>query len=92
MAKNPYRVLSRPFTKKADIIRAVLPKANDNCHVYATCASTEQARHLCELLNLGLETVAEQEVIATHSAKVTLRALPKKQPKKKPFKHKSRAR
>ena len=63
MAKNPYKVLSRPHTKRADIIRATLPKASDNCHVYATCASVESARHLCELLNLGLEAVAGQEVV-----------------------------
>jgi hypothetical protein len=74
MAKNPYKVLSRPYTKKADIIRAVLPKAHDNCHVYATCASTEQARHLCELLNLGLEVVAEEEVVAAPKRKRKARA------------------
>jgi hypothetical protein len=69
MAKNPYKVLSRPHTKKADIIRATLPKAHDSCHVYATCASVESARHLCELLNLGLEVVAAQEVVATPKRK-----------------------
>jgi len=57
MAKNPYKVLSRPNTKKADIIRTVLPAASTVCHVYASCSTRAEAIELCRLLNLGLEVI-----------------------------------
>jgi hypothetical protein len=59
---NPYKVLTRPNTKKADIIRATLPGAHDGCHVYAMCASREQASELCRLLNIGLAASEPQPV------------------------------
>ncbi len=70
MAKNPYKVLSRPNTKKADIIRTVLPGASTVCHVYASCATREQAVNLCRLLNLGLEVDMARELMVTPDNKV----------------------
>ncbi len=55
MAKNPYKVLLRPNTRKADIIRATLPNVHDRHFAYATCITEEQAIELCRLLNLGLD-------------------------------------
>ena len=60
MTKNLYRVLTRPNTKRTDIIRAILPPVFQNYHVYATCSSTEQAEELCRLLNIGLDLNVEK--------------------------------
>ena len=84
MAKNPYKVLTRPRTKQADIIRATLPGAYDDYHIHATCASREMATAMCRLLNLGLETDQKMEQVApkTKAAlkKIALAAL--KRPRK----------
>ena len=79
MAKNSYRVLTRPYTKKADIIRATLPGAGDGCHVYATCASRETAIELCRLLNLGLEVGRAGERIKSEQR--VLMPKPKRKPR-----------
>ena len=70
MAKNPYKVLLRPNSKKADIIRLMLPGAHDRHYAYATCENAQTAINLCELLNFGLEVQMARELMAAPDNKV----------------------
>ena len=57
--ENQYALVQRPRTKNTDIIRRMIG-AKDEWYFIATVISTEIARDLVRLLNLGGQ-VAEQE-------------------------------
>jgi len=73
-------VLTRPNTKKADIIRGTMPGVHEHCHVYALCSTRAQADELCRLLNLGLELEVSQKMEQL-SNKVMAPPKPKRKPR-----------